>query len=511
MRLLTEQEINALRQQGCTAEDWTDISVSEEFSPDFIHRVRFYGEIQLGVFEKSLHTGNGFARHSGIFDATLRNVAVGDNCLIERVGVHINNYIIGDDSLIQNVGTIETTEGATFGEGTHISVLTESGAGNVILYSGLTAQTAALQVKYEEDKEFIAALNRLVRAELNTSERIGSIGNRCRITNVRTILNCIIGDDCETDASCRLSDCSLCSTPDAPVYIGSGVVCENTIICDGTSILNSAKLENCFVGQACRIMNGYTAENSIFFANCQLSNGEACAAFCGPFTTSHHKSSLLIGTATSFYNAGSGTNFSNHAYKLGPVHRGIMRRGVKTGSETHVLLPAEIGQYSVCFGKIYNHPDTNSLPFSYLFGTGNGCTLVPGRNFASAGFWRDINKWRKRDKRTNIGARTIINFDWLSPYTVEKALAGKQILENLQCASGGGTDTYTYNGCTIKASSLVRGIELYTLVLDIFFGEIVKQDVIYEPASDDEISAWSDLAGMFLPLSEEERIIEEVK
>ena len=63
-----------------------------------------------------------------------------------------------------------------------------------------------------------------------------------------------------------------------------------------------------------------------------MSNGEACAAFCGPFTVSHHKSSLLIGAMYSFYNAGSATNFSNHAYKMGPMHYGYLERGCKTAS-----------------------------------------------------------------------------------------------------------------------------------------------------------------------------------
>ena len=39
---------------------------------------------------------------------------------------------------------------------------------------------------------------------------------------------------------------------------------------------------------------------------------------------------LLIGTMLSFYNAGSATNYSNHAYKMGPIHYGTLARGCKT-------------------------------------------------------------------------------------------------------------------------------------------------------------------------------------
>lgn len=70
------------------------------------------------------------------------------------------------------------------------------------------------------------------------------------------------------------------------------------------------------------IEKGFTAHDSLVFSNCSLENGEACALFAGPYTVSMHKSSLLIGCQTSFMNAGSGTNQSNHMYKLGPVHWG---------------------------------------------------------------------------------------------------------------------------------------------------------------------------------------------
>ena len=43
----------------------------------------------------------------------------------------------------------------------------------------------------------------------------------------------------------------------------------------------------------------------------------------------HHKSTLLIAGMFSFMNAGSGSNQSNHMYKLGPIHQGAMERGAK--------------------------------------------------------------------------------------------------------------------------------------------------------------------------------------
>ena len=152
-RLLTEEEIGLLEDYGCIAEDWTAINVSEDFQPTYIHNVSFYGNIELGVFEKNIEVSKGFQKHSGIRNATLRNVSIGDNSLVENIGNYIHNYTIGEECYISNVSTIETTEGATYGEGNLISVLNEIGEGNVMLFGNLNSQLAAFMVKYHSDKE----------------------------------------------------------------------------------------------------------------------------------------------------------------------------------------------------------------------------------------------------------------------------------------------------------------------------------------------------------------------
>ena len=267
-RLLTYEEIGILEDNGCTAEDWTAIQVADDFAPTHIRHVAFYGEVTLGVFEKNVEVSPDFRKHSGIRNATLRNVTVGDNCLIENIGNYINNYHIGEGCYLSNVNTIETTDGATFGQGNMISVLNEVGEGNVILFDGLTSQIAALMVKHIGDKDLINAIRVLVKAEICAKvPEQGTIGDNVKIINTGEITNTHISNDCEINGACRLSDCSIKSIPQANVYIGSGVICENSIIFDGSSILNSAKIENCFVGEACQITNGFTAESSVFFAN----------------------------------------------------------------------------------------------------------------------------------------------------------------------------------------------------------------------------------------------------
>ncbi len=515
-RQLTSEEVLILKENSCWAEDWSRVVVADGFLPNFFHRVMFYGDIQLGTFDKQVEVSSGFTKHSGINDATLRNVTVGDNCLIEKVGNFINNYTIGADCYISNICTMETTEGATYGEGHLVSVLNEMGDGNVILFTELNSQLAAFMVKHFNDRQLKETIHRMVKEDVKlTNPERGTIGNGVKIINTKEITNTVVCDDCEISGASRLSDCTIMSSKDDSVYIGTGVICENSIISNGCSITNSVKMQDCFVGEACQITNGFTAEASIFFANSFMANGEACAAFCGPFSASHHKSSLLIGGEFSFYNAGSNTNFSNHAYKMGPLHYGTLERGTKTASGSYVLMPATIGAFSVCFGKLMHHPDTRCLPFSYLMAYGDTMYLVPGRNITTVGLYRDIKKWPKRDKRAASSRKSIINFDWLSPFTVGEIVEGKKILEALQQASGDNVSSYNYHEYVINASSLRKGIKYYDIALRIYMGAVLKRAVkggwLGEPQSEVGKGKWNDLSGLLLPESEEQRIIDDIK
>ena len=516
-RSLTFEEIEILESNSCWAEDWSRVEVAEDgFQAKFFHRVMFYGDVQLGSVQKEVEITKGFVKHSGINDATLRNVTVGNDCLIEKVGNYINNYTIGDDCLISNISVMETTEGATYGEGNLISVLNEVGDGNVIFFHDLNSQFAAFMVKHFNDKDLKNAIRRLIKEEIaRTNPERGTIGNNVKIVNTREITNTVIQDDCEISGASRLSDCTILSSEHASVYIGTGVICENSIISDGSSIVNSVKMQDCFVGEACQISNGFTASQSVFFANSFMSNGEACAAFCGPFCASHHKSSLLIGGMFSFYNAGSGTNFSNHAYKMGPMHWGILERGTKTASGSYLLMPATIGTFSVCFGKLMHHPNTTALPFSYLIAEADKMYLVPGRNITTVGLYRDIRKWPKRDMRPQQTQKSIVNFDWLSPYSVGEILQGKKILENLRQASGDNVSSYNYHEYVINATSLRKGIKYYDIALRIYMGAVLKRahkwGFFGKPQTEIGLGRWDDLSGLLLPVSEERRLIEDIK
>ena len=209
------------------------------------------------------------------------------------------------------------------------------------------------------------SINELVSKYVESSKStFGVIGKNVEILDAMHIVNVKIGDSAKIKGASRLRNGSIVSCEEAPVNIGMNVIADDFIVESGSSITDGVTLTRCFVGQACVLGHGYSASDSLFFSNCQGENGEACALFAGPYTVTHHKSTLLIAGMFSFMNAGSGSNQSNHMYKLGPIHQGIFERGAKTTSDSYVLYPAKIGAFSLVMGRHVNNPDTSNLPFS---------------------------------------------------------------------------------------------------------------------------------------------------
>lgn len=497
MRELTNREITVLEEQGCTAEDWCTVLVDEDFNTDTVRNVAFYGHVEIASLMGSIEVEEGFVRRCGIYNSTLRNVSISEGCLIENVRGYISNYDIGEKCYISDAGVIATQGTSNFGNGNIISVLNEGGDGNVVIYDGLTSQLAWLMLHNENIRNIA-----IKEANDHNPDGRGQIGDRTRICGAKEITNTVIGRGCEIQGVSRLSNTTIQSTDDASTFIGTDVIIDNTVVACGASVTDGAKISNCFIGESAHIGKGFSAESSLFFANSHMENGEACAAYCGPFAASHHKSTLLIGGMFSFYNAGSATNQSNHAYKMGPIHWGILERGAKTASGCHILWPAHIGAFSMAMGKIATHPDVRNLPFSYVIANNDKTYLVPGVNLRTVGTWRDVGKWPKRDHRHQSARRDIIDFAFPNPYIIQSVVDGKNTLKRLMEEQGENCDEYTYGNCHISKTALVRGIRLYDVAIRLFLHTVIPSLSATEPSGGE----WIDMCGMLSPKSEIDRL-----
>jgi hypothetical protein len=512
-RPLSSEEITLLTSQGCSCTDWSKVQVAQGFDASRVRATVFCGDVKLGVLEKHVSFFGGVTKPAGISNATIHNCIIGNNVYINQVRNYIANYIIEDNVVIDNIDLLATEGQSSFGNGTKVVAVNEAGGREIPIYDHLSAHTAYIIAFYRHRPKVIEKLQKLIADYTGSvTSNMGLVATDAKLMNCRIIKNVKIGPASVIEGTNRLENGSINSCLEDPVYMGHGVFAENFIVCSGSQITDGVIIAECFVGQGTVLSKQYSAENSVFFANCGGFHGEACAIFAGPYTVTHHKSTLLIAGLFSFLNAGSGTNQSNHMYKLGPVHQGVVERGSKTASDSYMLWPAKVGAFTVVMGRHYRNSDTSDLPFSYLIEHEDESILAPGVNLRSVGTVRDARKWPKRDRRKNPKKLDLINFKLLSPYTIQKMLNGRDLLCRLKTTSGGTSEYFTYHSVKISNPSLERGIKLYQIGIDKFLGNclisqfqgkqpknIAELRAALQPQTNEGPGKWVDLAGLLAP------------
>jgi carbonic anhydrase/acetyltransferase-like protein (isoleucine patch superfamily) len=511
---LTKNQIDQLISQGCSSKSWNSVWITKATDLSKIQTVTFSSDVKIdGISGENIAFG-GVVRDNGIYNAHIHNCTIGNNPFIKNVKNYIANYTIGDNVIIDNIGVIAVNGISTFGNGTTVEAINEGGGREIPIYDNLSAQVAYILALYRHRDDLIANLKKMIFSYTESIKSdTGTIGDNVKMLNCKSIKNVNIGPNAKLEGVASLKNGSLNSFKDAPVYVGSEVMAENFIISSNAIVDNATIISNCFVGQGCVLDKHYSAEHSVFFANSQGFNGEACSIFAGPYTVTHHKSTLLIAGMFSFMNAGSGSNQSNHMYKLGPIHQGIMERGAKTTSNSYLLWPSKIGAFTLVSGRHYKNVDSSSLPFSYLVESKDESILIPGINLRSVGTVRDAQKWEKRDSRHENHKMDIINFNLLSPFTIHKVDGGLKILKDLESKSDESVTEHHYAGMKIKPSSLVKGVNIYTMVIHKFLGNsiisrihnksiqtIEDLRVTLQPNSSIGKGKWLDVSGLLCPI-----------
>lgn len=470
-RKMTAAEIAAAEKNGTTAEDWSQVSVSDDFTPAQLQQCRLEGRVEL-------------ASGARIFRS------------------RVMNYRLGAGTLVESVAALECRRRSTFGNGVGVAAMNECGGRTVKIYDRMSAQIAYMAAVYRHRPQLIAAIEKMVDdyAEAHASE-LGETGRDCRIVGARFIREVRMGDNVEVDGASALENGTLCDG----AKVGVDVKAYDFIAAEDSLLDNGTLLERCFVGECCRLDKGFTASESLFFANSHCENGEAASIFAGPYTASHHKSSLLIAGMFSFFNAGSGTNQSNHLYKSGAVHQSVHLRGCKFASGSYIMSPAVEGAFTMVKGSHPDHHDTSIFPCSYLLEKDGRSHLMPGANLTSYGTVRDVEKWPARDRRK--ACRDVIDFEEHNPYVAGAMLQAVNILHSLEEQTPDATQ-YIHNKTVITKTALLRGIKLYDKAIVAALGAMLGGT---PNERCDGSGRWLDMAGQYIAKREAEAIMADIE
>ena len=522
-RNLTNEEINFLKSQGCSSQSWEKILI-KNVDLSRIKDVQFHGRVKINALNGNVRYHKKLKVPASINRATLIDVFINGNVYINNIGRFIANYKIEKGVIIENAGSIYMEGKSSFGNGVETSPIMEGDGRSVKIFNRLNSHIAYLVAIYRHKKLMREKINTIIDNYTNQKKKkFEKIKKYAKIINARLIKNSLIDPYTTIENTDEINNTTVISTKECPSYIGTSVILKDSIVLKGADITDSTVIKKAFIGEGVRLARQFSCEDSLLFANCEGEHGEMFSIFAGPYTVTHHKATLLIASHFSFFNAGSGTNQSNHMYKLGPYHHGFMERGCKTGSNSYILWPSYIGAFSTVIGAHYDNVDTSDFPFSYITEHGYHQTrLIPALNLFGVGLSRDENKWKDRDRRKG-DKKDLIIFDVFSPYTVSRMIRSEEILKNIKKENNHDDKNFlTYKNMIIKKSSLDKYSKRYSIAIDLYLHNKILSYIKSSKNIDEIISNleydknnvfenWSDIGGLICAKDRVDNIIKDLE
>ena len=520
-RKLKKTEIEFLKSQGCISQSWEKILI-KNVDLNRIKDVSFHGKIKIKELNGNVSYHNKVKVEASITRATLIDVVINGNVYINNVGRLIANYEIEDGVIIENAGAIYMEGESSFGNGVETSPIMEGNGRSVKIFNRLNSHIAYIVAMYRHNYLMREKINKIIENYSSSKiSKFGLIKKHAKIINARLIKNAHIDPYTTIENTDEINNTTIISTKESPSYIGTSVILKDCIVLKGAHIVDGTVIKKAFIGEGVKLGRQFSCEDSLLFANCEGEHGEMFSIFAGPYTVTHHKATLLIASHFSFFNAGSGTNQSNHMYKLGPYHHGFMERGCKTGSNSYILWPSRIGAFSTVIGAHYDNVDSSDFPFSYITEHGYHQTrLIPALNLFGVGLTRDENKWIDRDRRTG-DKKDLIIFEVFSPYTVSKMINAEKILKDIKKNINDIKDDFvTYKNMIIKISSLDKYSQRYSIAIDLYLcGKLLDfiknskniNDIIKNLNSEKIYNEWVDAGGLICAKERLDNIIKYIE
>ena len=489
VRALTAAEIKKLTTLGNNAEDWKKILVQKKFKPDHIVANRFRGRCVLGFYTgKELKTASAVELPSGIYNSTIINSEIGDNCCIWNAGC-ISNYIINAQSVVHNVGSLECSADTTFGNGREISVGIETGGRNVFSFAEITIPIAHLVSTNRNNHKLLEEYDDFIKKYLTACKiGLGIVEKDVIIRNTVEIEDCYIGQATVIDGATLVQNCTILGSVEEPVEISHGAYVKNSCLQWGCQVTSLSIVDDSVLTEHSHVERHGKVTQSIIGPNTGVGEGEVTACLLGPFVGFHHQALLIAAIwPEGKGNVGYGANIgSNHTSKA-PDQEIWCGEGTFFGLGVNIKFPCDFTKapYSIIATAVNTLPQRVEFPFSLINSPAQSLQgISPAYNEIMPGWVlsdniymvkRNEGKYKKRNK----ARRTAFIFDVFRQDIVDLMLQARKRLKEIS----GTKDYYTARDIPglgknyMLEGSRVKGIAAYDFYIEYYCLGGLKQHI----------------------------------
>lgn len=488
-KALSSEQLQVLIANKNTSDDWSKISVAENFNPNQVKHCNFYGEVRIGNLEPLFREFHDFKMPVGLYYSTIISCDFGHNVCIQNVS-YISHYIICHNVMIANVGELATTNYSKFGNGilkegeeektrTWVELCNENGGRSILPFNGMLPGDAYLWSRYKDNEDLMKQFVRFTDKELDQKRGYyGKIGERTVIKNCNIIKDVWIGTDAYLKGANKIKNVTINSDAKRKSQIGEGCEIVNGIVGYGCRLFYGVKAVRFVMGSHSQLKYGARLINSYLGNNSTISCCEVLNSLIFPSHEQHHNNSFLCASMVMGQsNIAAGVTIGSNHNSRAADGEIIAGRGFWPGLCVSLKHNSKFASFILLAKGDYPTEMNIPLPFSLVsLKTDTEQTIVmPAYWFMYNMYALERNAWKAtaRDRRTE--KIQMLDTNYLAPDTVNEIFDAIKFLEALSLDSEGCAQVNNWeNGNRVtKIIKVKESIAIFKEMIVYYFGHQV--------------------------------------
>lgn len=442
-RKLSALEIETLVRNDNTSDDWNNIFVANEFSPQLVKHCHFFGVVRIGKLESYYLEFHNLRLPVGLYNSTICSCDFGDNAAIHNVNF-LSHYIVGNEVIISNVNEMATTDHSKFGNGIvkegepeHLRIwlelCNENGGRSVMPFDGMLPGDAWLWTRNRDDKTLQEQFKIFTEKQFDKKRGYyGMVGDRCVIKNCKIIKDVTIGTDAYLKGANKIKNVTINSSSEATSQIGEGCELVNGIVGYGCRVFYGVKAVRFVMASHSQLKYGARLINSYLGNNATISCCEVLNSLIFPAHEQHHNNSFLCAALIMGQsNMAAGATIGSNHNSRGADGEVVAGRGFWPGLCVSLKHNSRFASFTLIAKGTYMYEMDVPFPFSLVLNDEqtNSLKIMTGYWFLHNMYALARNSWKYIDRDRRIDKTQLIEYDYLAPDSVEEMIHAMSLME----------------------------------------------------------------------------------